>query len=153
VKTTADSGSARWVEIKKTKGFTMTETVIEKAEAAEDFIAAMQWADDTPQDVRDLVAMNVRGFWSWLHSDKFEGCQYAVDQAFDAKWHRAEIIRGIPVFVCANEFHEDQSVGMAWGPEEVFAIRRDDGTAFELTGEETDAVSVRASEEYDPSCD
>ena len=134
----------------------MTQTVIEKAEAAEDFIAAMRWAEDTPQDVRDLVAMNIRGFWSWLHSEKLEGCQYAVDQAFKAKSHRADIIRGIPVFVCANEFEEDQSVGLGWGPGEVFAIRRDDGTAFEMTAEELDAVSVRASEEYeeyDPICD
>jgi hypothetical protein len=131
----------------------VTESVIEKAEVVEDFIAAMKWADETPESVRSLVAMNVRGFWSYLHSEAMEGCQYAVDQAFEAKWHRADIIRGIPVFVCANEFHEDQSVGMAWGPEEVFAIRRDDGTAFDLSGEEIDAISVRASEEYDPSCD
>ena len=131
----------------------MTQTVIEMAEAAEEFIRAGKWADDTPQDVRDLVAMNIRGFWSYLHSEALEGCQYAVDQAWKSRWHRPEVIRGIPVFVCANDFDEDQSVGLAWGPQEVFAVRRDDGTVFELTGEETDAISVRASEEYDPSRD
>lgn len=131
----------------------MTESVIEKAEVVEDFIASMKWSYDTPESVRSLVAMNVRGFWSYLHSEAMEGCQYAVDRAFAAKWHRADILRGIPVFVCADEFFEDESVGMSWGPSEVFAVRRDDGTSLDLTREEIDAISVRASEEYDPSCD
>jgi hypothetical protein len=129
----------------------VTQTVIEMAEAAEEFIAAMKWSDDTPKSVRSLVAMNVRGFWSYLHSEALEGCQSAVDQAWKSAWHRPDVIRGIPVFVCANEFFEDESVGIAWGPEEVFAVRRDDGTSLELTREEIDAISVRASEEYDPS--
>jgi hypothetical protein len=131
----------------------MTQSVIEMAEAAEEFIRRGKWHPDTPQDVRDLVAMNIRGFWSFLHSAELEGCQSAVDQAWKMPWHRPDVIRGVPVYVCAGDFIEDQSVGVAWGPEEIFAVRRDDGTSLELTREEIDAISVRASEEYDPSCD
>lgn len=131
----------------------MTQTVIEMAEAAEEFIRAGKWAADTPQYVRDMVAMNIRGFWSYLHSESLVGCEQACNEACNAAWHRVDVIRGIPVYVCADEFTEDKSTGIRFGPEQVYAIRRDDGTAFELTQEETEAVILRASEEQQLSYD
>ena len=65
----------------------------------------------------------------------------------------AAVVRGIPVYICADEFTEDQSVGMNWGPEQITAFRRDDATVFELTSEETDFWSCEAGKNYDPHHD
>lgn len=121
----------------------MSETVIEAADVVQDFIDSMQWAPETPEDVRGLVAANVRGFWQFLHSERMEGCRRAIDIAFAAKWHRAAVIREIPVFVCANSFTSDPH---GYGPEELWAIRRDDATVFELTTEEYDDWCGKAGE-------
>ena len=114
----------------------MTVTEIQAGTIVDDFIKTMRWSDDTPADVRALVEMNLRGFWSWMHSDAMEGCQSAVDQALDARFRQGVTIRGIPVWVCAEDFTGDRSVGQSWGPEQIWAIRRDDGTMFELAPEE-----------------
>jgi len=114
----------------------MTVTEIQQATIVDDFAKTMTWSDDTPEEVRSLVIMNLRGFWQWMHSDAMEGCQSALDQAFDAKFRQGVTIRGIPVWVCAEDFTGDRSGGQAWWPEQIWAIRRDDGTMFELTPEE-----------------
>jgi hypothetical protein len=114
----------------------MSVTEIESATIVDDFVKTMKWSDDTPEEVRSLVIMNLRGFWQWMHSDSMEGCQSALDQAFDARFRQGVTIRGIPVWVCAEDFTGDRSVGQSWGPEQIWAIRRDDGTMFELTPEE-----------------
>lgn len=127
----------------------MTQTVIEMAEAAEEFIRRGKWHQDTPQDVRDLVAMNIRGFWSFLHSNALEGCQAATDQACAARWHTATVVRGIPVFICADEFELDPSVGIN-GFGQAWAVRRDDGTVMDLTPEELEHWIGVASSNYEP---
>lgn len=128
----------------------MSETEIESAAIVDDFVATMKWSDDTPEAVRSLVVMNLRGFWRWLHSAEMEGCQSGVDQAMAAKFRQGVTIRGIPVWVCADEFTEDKSVGQNWGPEHIWAIRRDDGTMFELTAEESDHWAGIAAESINP---
>lgn len=128
----------------------MSQTTIEKAEVVDDFVKLMKWSPDTPESVRGLVEANIRGFWSFLHSKDLEGCQEAVDKAFEAKWHTAAIVRGVPVFVCADEFTQDLSVGINWGPENVWAIRRDDATEFVLTGEEIDHWAGEAAKSSGP---
>jgi hypothetical protein len=32
----------------------------------EDYIGLLQWSDETDQEVRDYVAMNLRGFWGFV---------------------------------------------------------------------------------------
>ena len=118
-------------------------------DVVEDFIKSMIWHPDTPSAVRETAICNVRGFWAFLHSDKMEGCQKALDEAYKAKFHTQAIVRGIPVWVCADEFTSDRSVGMGWGPEQIWATRRDDGTMFELTAEETDHWAGVAAESTD----
>jgi len=114
----------------------MTVTDIQSASIVDDFVKTMKWSDATPEDVRSLVVMNLRGFWHWMHSDAMEGCQSGVDQALEARFRQGITIRGIPVWVCADDFTSDSSVGQIWGPEQIWAIRRDDGTEFVLSDEE-----------------
>lgn len=131
----------------------MTQSVIEMAECVEEFIKAMKWAPDTSAEVRGLVEANVRGFWAYIHSEKLEGCQVAAEIAYKSAWHVPAIVREVPVYICADEFTEDQSVGLNWGPEQITAIRRDDGTVFELTSEETDFWSCEAGKNHNPHHD
>lgn len=114
----------------------MTVTEIQQATIVDDFVATMKWSDETPEYVRSLVVMNLRGFWQWIHSEDMEGCRSALDQAMDARFRQSVTIRGIPVWVCADDFTSDRSTGIHWGPEQVWAIRRDDATEFVLTTEE-----------------
>lgn len=131
----------------------MSVTEIQQATIVDDFVATMKWSDDTQEHVRSLVVMNLRGFWQWMHSDKMEGCQSAVDQAMDARFRQGVTIRGIPVWVCADDFTEDKSVGINWGPEQIWAIRRDDGTMFELSREEEDHWAGIAAKSINPHDD
>lgn len=131
----------------------MTVTEIESGQIADDFIKTMKWGDETPEEVRSLVEMNIKGFWAWMHSADMEGCQSGVDEAFRARFRQGVIIRGIPVWVCADDFYEDRSVGINWGPEHVWAIRRDDGTVFEMTREEEEHWAGVAAESCRPDDD
>jgi len=85
---------------------------------------------------------------------QFEPCDSAISQMFAAAWHREAIIRDVPVCILADEFTQDRSVGIEFGPEELSAIRQDDGTPFELTAEETDHwIGIAAeskSRDYEP---
>ena len=128
----------------------MSVTEIERATVVDDFVASMKWSDDTPEDARSLVIGNIRGFWSWMHSDEMEGCQSSVDQAMDARFHKSATIRGIPVWVCADDFSQDPSTGQGWSPDHIWAMRRDDGTAFELTDDEQSHWGEIAAETIDP---
>lgn len=115
----------------------MTVTEIQSGTIVNDFVKQMRWDyANTPEPVRSLVIANIRGFWQWMHSEEMEGCQAATDQAFDARFRQGVSIRGIPVWVCADDFTSDKSTGQPWGPEQVWAIRRDDATEFVLTTEE-----------------
>ena len=126
------------------------ETVIERADVVEDFVRTLKWREDTPEDVRTLVIGNIRGFWAWLHSDDMEGCQESVDQAMAARCREGAIIRGVPVWVCADEFDADPSTGLGWGPSEIWAIRRDDATEFPLNDDEVNHWSGIAAEKIEP---
>jgi hypothetical protein len=33
----------------------------------EDYIGTLQWSDETEEWARELVAMNLRGFWGFVH--------------------------------------------------------------------------------------
>lgn len=130
-------------------GMTMSDESIE-FDVVDEFLQTLKWSEDTPDEVRTLVVGNIRGFWAWLHSQDMEGCQASVDQALAARFHEAANIRGVPVWVCADEFAQDPAVGIGWGPEEIWAIRRDDATAFELTEEEQNHWSGIAAEKIEP---
>jgi len=64
-----------------------------------------------------------------------------------------ETIRGTEVKVFANHFEADPSVGLAMGPDEVYAnILNEDGSvgdAFELTDEEVESLGIKATEIFD----
>jgi hypothetical protein len=36
------------------------------SKVVEDYIGLLQWSDETGQEVRDYVAMNLRGFWGFV---------------------------------------------------------------------------------------
>ena len=129
------------------------ETAVERADVVDEFINVMEWSDKTPEEVRRLVECNVRGFWGFLHSDQLAGCKEAREESGKARWHCEAVIRGVPVFVCGDDFEGDDSVGMAYGPNELWAIRRDDATAFELTDGERDEWFIAAADSMasDPS--
>jgi hypothetical protein len=66
-----------------------------------------------------------------------------------AKWSCDTVIRGKEVTVFADAFGEDLSVGINWGPEEVWAEDLH-GNNFELTDEEFEDFAIRAAEDtYD----
>lgn len=119
-------------------------------DVVEDFLDRCEWGPGMSDHLISVVADNLSGFWSWLHSSEMEGCQKAVDESLEAKWRHSTCIRGVQVFVCADSFSMDHEVGMPWGPEDVWAIRRDDATEFILTNEEADKYSALASEQCDP---
>jgi len=123
---------------------------VEQATIIDDFVKTMKWSDDTPEDVKTLVIGNLRGFWSWMHSQDMEGCQSVVDQALAARFREGAIVRGIPVWVCADEFEADPATGLGWGPGCIWAIRRDDGTAFELTSDDENHWAGIAAEKIEP---
>lgn len=56
-------------------------------------------------------------------------------------------IRGIEVEVTATAFDGDDSVGIPYGPEEIYAETLD-GQPFELTEEELDKYTLEFSERY-----
>lgn len=58
-----------------------------------------------------------------------------------------ETIRGTEVEITATDFDGDPSVGIPYGPEQVFATTLD-GEPFELTDEETDKFILEFSERY-----
>lgn len=60
----------------------------------------------------------------------------------------SETIRGVEVEIIATDFDGDLSVGIHYGPETVYAKRLDDGSDFELTDEEVEALGIRAGEIY-----
>ena len=62
------------------------------------------------------------------------------------KFH--DTIRGVEVEITAMDFDGDESVGISYGPEVVFAKRIDDGTDFELTDAESEKAGITATEIY-----
>lgn len=58
-----------------------------------------------------------------------------------------ETIRGVEVHVFADNFDGDPSVGICYGPEEVYA-RDMDGNPFELTDEEVERFGIKATTIY-----
>lgn len=63
------------------------------------------------------------------------------------KLSKTETIREIEVEVFATDFDGDPSVGIAYGPETIWAETLD-GQPFELTAEEIDKYSVYFSQVY-----
>jgi len=59
-----------------------------------------------------------------------------------------DTIRGVEVEITATDFDGDESVGISYGPEQVFAKRLDDGTDFELTDSEIELAGITATEIY-----
>lgn len=57
-----------------------------------------------------------------------------------------ETIRGVEVEIHAEEWDGDESVGIPYGPECVYATRLDDCSDFELTDEEMDRLTIKACE-------
>jgi hypothetical protein len=69
-----------------------------------------------------------------------------------ARWPKSQVefnqtIRGVEVQVFANSFYGDPSVGIGYGPEEVWAEKLD-GEPFELTDEEADVLGMVATDIY-----
>jgi hypothetical protein len=60
------------------------------------------------------------------------GCASAANEAMSAVTWLKEVVRDTPVWILSD----DVPFGLHWGPDSVRAIRRDDGTAFELTADE-----------------
>lgn len=60
----------------------------------------------------------------------------------------SRIVRGEEVTVCGDSFDGDPSVGIAYGPENVWATRDSDGSDFPLTEQESDRFTVELSEAY-----
>lgn len=56
-----------------------------------------------------------------------------------------QTIRGVEVEIHAEEWDGDESVGIPYGPEVVYATTLD-GEDFELTDAETEAMTIRACE-------
>ena len=59
-----------------------------------------------------------------------------------------ETIRDIEVEVTADDFEGDHAIGMNYSPDTLSAKRLDDGTDFELTDDEIETLSIKASERY-----
>lgn len=131
----------------------MSAPIIQMAEVVDEFIALIEWDADTSDTTKERVIANLRRFWCHIHSENLAGCQAAAELAYKSTWHVPAVVRGIPVYICADEFTEDQSVGMNWGPEQITAFRRDDATVFELTQEEIDHWSCEAAKSHDPHHD
>lgn len=43
-----------------------TQDELAYCKVVEDYIGLLQWSDETDQEVRDMVAMNLRGFWGFV---------------------------------------------------------------------------------------
>lgn len=56
-----------------------------------------------------------------------------------------ETIRGVEVTIHCEDFDGDESVGIPYGPETVYAIR-DDGSEFELTDAEITDWAIAATQ-------
>ena len=82
--------------------------------------------------------------------DEHEEHPTAAQMADDSDWHEFAVIRDVPVYVCAAGWMHDPSVGIFGGFEEIFAVRCDDGTQFDLTDAEIDEWSGKAAAEYEP---
>jgi hypothetical protein len=57
-------------------------------------------------------------------------------------------IRGVEVWITAEDFSGDESVGIGIGPDCVTAKRLDNAEDFELTDDEVEAIGIEATESY-----
>lgn len=62
------------------------------------------------------------------------------------------IIRGTEVTIYATDFDGDESVGISYGPETIYALDMN-GNDFELTEEEVEKFTIEASKIADEDCD
>lgn len=58
-----------------------------------------------------------------------------------------ETVRGVEVEIFAESFDGDPSVGIEYGPEEVYA-KTLEGADFELTEDEVEKFTIEASKRY-----
>lgn len=61
------------------------------------------------------------------------------------KLNWSEVVRGVEVEIYATDFDGDESVGIPYGPETVYAETMD-GKPFELTEDEITKFTIEASE-------
>ena len=57
-------------------------------------------------------------------------------------------IRGVEVVAYAASFDGDESVGLSYAPEEIWAVRLDNDEPFELTPLEEEELTVAFSQMY-----